>query len=142
MRLIIATIAGFVAMFITNGLMAAAVIGPLFEDRYEEIVSTSPQVPALIAGYLLIAAVMALLYPRLQVGSGWLSRSLIAGALVGAAAFLGTHAVISGYTTIDPLGFVLSGALDSAGPIAGMIAIGYVYQRSSRDNAPLAAVRG
>jgi hypothetical protein len=63
MRLIIATIAGFVAMFITNGLMAAAVIGPLFEDRYEEIVSTSPQVPALIAGYLLIAAVMALLYP-------------------------------------------------------------------------------
>jgi len=73
---------------------------------------------------------MALLYPRLQVGSGWLSRSLIAGALVGAAAFLGTHTVISGYTTIDPLGFVLSGALDSAGPIVGMIAIGYVYQRA------------
>lgn len=129
MRVLVTTVAGFAAMFITNGLMAVAVIGPLFEERYEEIVASNPQVPALIAGYLLIAVVMALLYPRLQVGSGWLSRSLIAGALVGAPAFLGTHTVISGYTTIDPLGFVLSGAIASAGPIVGMIAIGYIYER-------------
>jgi len=43
MRLVVATIAGFAGMFITNGLMAAAVIGPLFEERYDEIVAASPR---------------------------------------------------------------------------------------------------
>ena len=81
MRMLAATFAGLVGMFVTNGLMAAAVIGPLFEDRYEEIVAPSPEIPALIAGYLLIALVLALLYPRLRIGAvgcrgaSWLARS-------------------------------------------------------------------
>jgi Na+/H+ antiporter NhaC len=130
MRAITAIIAGFVGMFVTNAIMAVAVIGPLVEERYEEVVASSPRLATLAAGYLLIAVVMALLYPRLQVGASWLSRSVIAGALVGLAAFPGTHTVISGYTTIDATGFVISGLLDSAGPIVGMIAIGYIYQRA------------
>jgi len=132
MRTVVAAIAGFVGMFVTNGFLAAAVIGPLFEERYAEIVASSPQLPALLGGYLVIALVMALLYPRLQVGSGWLSRSLSGGALVGLAAFLGTHTVISGYTTIDATGFIVSGLFDSLGPLVGMLAIGYVYQRGEQ----------
>lgn len=130
MRVVVATIVGFIGMFVTNAIMAAAVIGPFFEERYGEIVASSPQLPALIGGYLVIAFVMALLYPRLQIGSSWLSRGLLGGALVGLAAFLGTHMVITGYTTIDAAGFVVSGLLDSLGPIVGMLAIGYVYYRS------------
>jgi hypothetical protein len=126
-------LAGFVTMFITNGLMAAVVIGPLFESRYESIVANPANFPLLILGYLIIAVAMALLYPRLQPGGSWLSHSLQVGVFFGLAVFLGTHTVISGYTTIDATGFILSGMFDSVGPMVGMVAIGYAHHRSQQD---------
>jgi hypothetical protein len=54
------------------------------------------------------------------------------------AAFLGTHTIISGYTTVDTLGFMLSGALGSLGPIAGMVAIGYVHARGEVNSTSVA----
>ena len=129
MRTLLAALAGFVVMFAVNGLLAALVIGPLVEDRYEEVIADEPSFGLLIAGYVIIAIAMALLYPRLQPGVNWLSTSLIAGAFVGGAAFLGVHTVITGYTNIDALGFISSGAFDSLGVIAGMLAVGYVYER-------------
>lgn len=73
LRILLAALAGFITMFITNGIMAAVVIG---------------------------------------------------------AIFLGTHTVISGYTTIDTTGFILSGLFDSIGPAVGMVTIGYIHHRT------------
>lgn len=129
MRTLIAALAGFVVMFVVNGLLAAMVIGPLVEDRYEAVIASEPRFAVLIVGYLIIAVAMALLYPRLRPGDSWLSTSLSAGALIGIATFLGTHTVIAGYTTVDTLGFVISGAFDSLGPMLGTVAIGYVFER-------------
>lgn len=125
-----ATLAGFVTMFITNGILAAVVIGPLFESRYADVVADPASFPLLIVGYLIIAGAMAILYSRLQPTRNWLSQSLVAGALVGTAIFLGAHTVISGYTTLDAPGFILSGLFDSIGPAVGMVTIGYIDQRS------------
>ena len=125
----LAAFAGFMTMFIVNGLMAAVVIGPLFESRYEAVVADSVNFPLLVLGYTIIAIAMALLYLQLQPNPNWFQRSLSAGLLVGAAIFFGTHTVITGYTTIDVVGFVLSGLFDSVGPALGMVAIGYVYHR-------------
>jgi len=129
MRSLLAALAGFVVMFAVNGLLAALIIGPLVENRYEEVIADEPSFGLLIAGYLIIAIAMALLYPRLQPGVNSLSTSLISGTLIGGAAFLGVHTVIAGYTSIDALGFIISGAFDSLGVIAGMLAVGYVYER-------------
>ena len=60
----------------------------------------------------------------------WLARSAATGMLMGLAIFLGAHTVIAGYTTIDAAGWILSGLLDSAGPLVGMMTIGYIYQRT------------
>lgn len=129
LRTFLITLAGFVPMFITNGLMAAFVIGPLFEHRYQDIVANPTSFPLLILGYLIIAVAMTLLYSRLKPTENWFSQSLLIGALFSLAGFLGTHTVISGYTTIDATGFIFSGLFDSLGPIMGMLAIGYSYQR-------------
>lgn len=128
-RILLPALAGFIVMFITNGLMAAAVIGPLFEESYAEIVAETARFPLLILGYLIIAVAMAVLFSRLQPGQSWLAQGLIAGGLVGTAVFLGTHTVIAGYTTLDPAGFILSGLFDSLGPTLGMIAIAYTRHR-------------
>jgi len=129
LRTLLAALAGFITMFITNGIIAAAVIGPLFESRYQSIVADPVRFPLLIVGYLIIAIAMTMLYARLQPTASWLSQSLAAGILVGPAIFLGTHTVISGYTTIDATGFVLSGLFDSIGPAVGMVTIGYIHHR-------------
>jgi hypothetical protein len=129
LRTTLATMGGFVSMFITNGILAAAVIGPLFEARYHEFVAEPVNYGLLAAGYLIIALALALLYPRLAPTAGWFPRSLVAGVLVGLAIFLGAHTVIAGYTVLDPLGFILSGLLDSLGPAVGMVTVGFVYAR-------------
>ena len=129
-RFVISVLAGFVTMFITNGVMAAAVIGPLFESRYEEVVADPTSFPLLIVGYFIIAVAMTILYSRLQPTQNWLTQSLVAGVLVGTAVFLGAHTVISGYTTIDPTGFILSGLFDSIGPAVGMVTIGLIQHRT------------
>ena len=129
LKIVLTALAGFVTMFITNGIMAAAIIGPLFEDQYRDIVADPVHFPLLIAGYFIIAVAMAALYPRLQPTPRWLPQSLAVGVLLGLAIFLGTHTVISGYTTINATGFVLSGLFDSLGPVVGMITIGYIHHR-------------
>lgn len=129
LRTALATVGGFVTMFITNGILAAAVIGPLFEARYRQFVAAPVNYALLAAGYLIIALALALLYPRLAPTASWFIRSLSVGALVGLAIFLGAHTVIAGYTVLDPLGFILSGLLDSLGPTVGMVTIGFVYAR-------------
>ena len=106
-KVLLTAIAGFITMFITNGIMAVAVIGPLFEDRYSSIVADTSSFPLLILGYFIIALSMAALYHRLQPTQNWLSQSFMAGILVGSAIFLGAHTVISGYTTIDATGFCI-----------------------------------
>jgi hypothetical protein len=133
LRTILATVGGFVAMFITNGILAAAVIGPLFEARYRQFVADPVNYGLLALGYLIIALALALLYPRLAPTSSWLPRSVVAGALMGLAIFLGTHTVLSGYMALDPVAFILSGLFDSLGPTVGMVAIGFVYARMGLD---------
>ena len=130
MKTLLAALAGFITMFITNGLIAAVIIGPLFEERYREIVANPLHFPLLIIGYLIIAVAMALLYPRLKPTHNWLGHSAIAGVLIGMSIFLGAHTVIAGYTTIDAVGWILSGLFDSIGPFVGMLTIGYIYHRS------------
>ena len=132
MRILLSAIAGFVTMFITNGVMAAAVIGPLFESRYRDIVADTISYPLLIAGYLIIALAIATLYPRIKPTQRWLSQSLTLGVTIGLAVFLGTHTVISGYTTIDASGFILSGLFDSLGPVIGTVTIGFIHHRTGR----------
>jgi uncharacterized BrkB/YihY/UPF0761 family membrane protein len=130
MKTLLAAFAGFITMFITNGLMAAVIIGPLLEERYREIVANPVRFPLLIIGYLIIAVAMALLYPRLKSTQNWLSHSVITGVLIGMSVFLGAHTVIAGYTTIDAVGWITSGLFDSIGPLVGMVTIGYIYHRS------------
>lgn len=129
MKTVLAAFVGFIAMFITNGLMAAVIIGPFLEERYREIVATPVRFPLLIIGYLIIAVAMALLYPRLKTAQNWLSHSVVVGILIGLSVFLGTHTVIAGYTTIDAIGWITSGLFDSLGPVVGMVTIGYIYHR-------------
>jgi hypothetical protein len=127
---LLAALAGFVTMFITNGLMAAVVIGPLFEERYQAIIANPQRFPILIIGYLIVALAMALLYPRLNPLHSWLTRGVIAGILIGLSIFLGAHTVIAGYTTIDAVGWILSGLFDSVGPLVGMVTSAYIYHRT------------
>lgn len=130
MKTLLAALAGFVTMFVTNGLLAVVVIGPLFEERYRELIAIPQRFPLLIIGYLIIAIALALLYPQLKPTHSWLPRSITAGILVGLSIFLGAHTVIAGYTTIDPIGWILSGLFDSIGPMVGMLTIGYIYHRT------------
>jgi hypothetical protein len=128
-KTLLAALAGFATMFVTNGLMAALVIGPLFEERYGAMIARPQRFPLLVGGYLLIALALALLYPQLKGAPHWLARSATAGMLLGLAIFLGAHTVIAGYTTLDAAGWILSGLFDSIGPLVAMVTIGYVYQR-------------
>lgn len=112
----------FVAMFVVNGAMAALIIGPLLEGRYEEIVASSPMVVALVAGYGLIAISLVAIHHLTRAGSDW-ARTTVVGVLAGAGIFLGPHVVQAGYTNIDSFGWVVSGLLDSAGPLAALLAL-------------------
>jgi uncharacterized membrane protein YraQ (UPF0718 family) len=146
-RLVFAGLAGTVASLITNGIMATVVIGPFFEERYRDVVANSIDIPLLIAGYLIIGVALAALYPRIQFAGAWYVRSLFVGGVLGAAVFLGSHAIIAAYTTIDAMAFVASGLFDSFGPVIGAIAVGIVYRRAEvrgpdLTNAPDAARRG
>lgn len=112
----------FVVMFVVNGAMAALVIGPLLEDRYEDIVASSPNPLLLMAGYGLIAISLVAMHHMMRIGTDP-ARTTIAGLVAGLAIFLGTHVVQAGYTNIDAVGWVASGLLDSVGPFAAMWAL-------------------
>lgn len=48
---------------------------------------------------------------------------------MGLAIFAGTHAVQAGYTTIRPVGWILSGVADAVGPTAAMAALSMLAGR-------------
>lgn len=129
-KIVLAALAGFVTLFITNGLMAAVVIGPLFEDRYRDSVADPTNFPLLVIGYLIQAIAITIIYAGIQPAQNWFTQSLKIGISLGLAMFLGTHTIISGYTTIETVGFILSGLFDSLGPVIGTITIAYIYQRN------------
>ncbi len=134
MAKIIAPLVGFALTFINNMLMAVLIITPFLDHRLEVTVKDPSllNMPALIAGYLLMNIVMAFVYPRVMLGgASWLRKSVILGSLFGVATFVSVHLVLVGYTTIDPMAFILSGILDAIGPLVGMIGIGFVYRKSA-----------
>ena len=132
LRTLLLAVAGFVPMFVTNGLLAAFVIGPLLEHRYQDIIASPGNFPLLIAGYLIIALAMVFLFNEVKLSTNWLQQGLTVGLLVGLLGFFGTHTVLTGYTSLDPFGFIVSGLFDSLGPTLGMLAIAYVGHRSRK----------
>lgn len=122
-------IVAFLVMFVVNGAMAALVIGPLLEHRYGEVVATRARPAPLIVGYLLIAAAVTVVHRLAAVGADR-RRGLLLGVCMGLAIFAGTHAVQAGYTTINPVGWILSGVADAVGPTAAMVALSVLAGRT------------
>jgi len=115
-------VVAFLVMFLTNGATAAIVIGPLLQHRYADVVATTVQPGLLIAGYLLIAVAVTVVHDMAAVGADR-RRALQLGASLGLAIFAGSHLVQAGYTTMDPVGWILSGVADAAGPTLAVVAL-------------------
>ena len=123
-------LAGLLSMFVVNAILALAVIDPLFGDEYPELTAGGAgfDFPFLIAGYTLIAGVIAVVH-RLSPVAPWPVAGLRAGGLVALASFAGVHLVQAGYTLTDNTAWILSGVIDTAGPMVGGLTAAFVASR-------------
>jgi len=127
-RWVLRVLVAFLVMFVVNGAVAALVIGPLLERRYGDVVATAVRPAPLVVGYLLIAVGVTVVHRVAAVGADR-RRAFLLGACMGLAIFAGAHAVQAGYTTMDPVGWILSGVADAAGPTIAMVALSALEDR-------------
>ena len=142
-RFAIVALAGFVAMFAVNALLAVAVIDPLFGDEYPELTGEGAafDIAPLAGGYLLIAVAIAAVYRAAPRGP-WPAAGLRAGGLVAVASFGGVHLVQAGYTLTDNTAWILSGAIDMAGPVVAGLVAAFVASRLGAPAAPAERIAG
>lgn len=127
----LAILAGAVTTFMVNTLLAMFVIGPFF-NKALGVVRTMEQGlhwPAMLVGYLGLAAILAFLYPRLDLGGEhFLFKGAMVGLLLGLAVFTCGHLVIAGWSTIPAGPMLWSGLLDAAAVVVGGMAAGVVFR--------------
>ena len=129
-KTILAIILGFVVTFAVNTIIAFTIIGPLFNQALG-IVRTPDQglnVPAILAGYLLVAAGMTWIIQNVEYAS-WMKAGIIVGALTGIMIFVAGHMIIAGWSTINSSALIYAGLFDAISPIVGGAAISYVLKR-------------
>ena len=125
-RTLIALVATTVAMSVCGAAIAMAmspVVAPLFGAYVRDPNKEGLNAPSLMAGYVVIALVLAMLHRQVQPLSRVASAQL--GLTLGTAVFLGDHLVTAGWSSIPALPMLISGLLDPA-----QVAVGPVTSRS------------
>lgn len=127
-RSVLAAVGGFVTMFFAASGIAVAMrpwIGPMLAPYVRSDSEGLAFVP-LISGYIVIAAVVGWLSPRVESGQrGWRHGAFV-GLSVGVPVFLGDHLVTAGWSKLPALPMVLSGLMDSLSVGAGGIVVALI----------------
>ena len=136
-KMILSTLAGFVAMFALAYLWHVIVMGSFYDEQFANTARAAPQFPFIVLAYLVLAILMAYIYPIGYKGGTAVSEGIKFGILIGLLSALPSNLVTYGVSNVPSL----------AGPIVdaiwhvleqgvGGIVVALVY---GRNQAPAAS---
>ncbi len=131
---LIATLAGFVATFVGNTLLAIFVLGPLVNARLRisrDPVADGLNFPAILAGYLGLTLFLVWLVPHMR-SATWVRRGLVAGIATGTAANVSSYLIVAGWSIADGPAMLFSGVIDALATVLGALVIAFILRTPER----------
>ena len=115
-KMLFALIAGFIAMFLLSGLWYTLIMADFYEANSPSTAFAEPKMQFIVLGYLILALLMAYIYPLGHKGGS----PLIEGLKFG---------VVMGLLWILPIGVVLFGVIESSGTLLVVDAIWHLVEQ-------------
>lgn len=131
-KFILSALFGFLGLFVANSIVALFLLGPMLNAYFGSYVRTNQQglhIPAILSGYIILAVVMAYLYPKLKWNIGWIKRGLAFGLSMGAAVSLGGHLITAGWSTIPAFPMAVSGVIDALTATVGGVIVAFINNK-------------
>ena len=115
-KMLFAIIGGFVAMFALSGLWHMLIMADFYEANSSSTAFAEPKMQFIVLGYLILALIMAYIYPLGYKGGSSVTEGLKFGLIIGLLWIL-------------PIGVVLYGVMESSGTLLVVDAIWHIVEQ-------------
>jgi len=126
-KMFLAVVVGFIVMFALAGLFHLVIMGDFFREK----LGGEPMMQHVILSYLILAILMAYIYPHGYKGGSFVKEGLRFGILMGLMARLPLEVIQLGYGRADVSFVVIEAVWHMVEQGIGGIAIAYMYGRSA-----------
>ena len=126
-KLIPALVVGFVVMFVLGFLWHSVIMTDFYQEQYKDVWRADTKIPFIVLGYLVLALLMAYLYPVGYKGGSPAAEGIRFGILIGLLWVL-PHGLVSHATeNITLTGIIVDAIWHVVEEGAGGIAVAMVY---------------
>jgi hypothetical protein len=125
-----AVVGGFFAMFILSGLWQRVILKSFYTEHLTATLA-EPNILFIVLGYLILAALMAYLYPLGYKGGSPLKEGLRFGIIIGLLWYLPFNVIMIGVVGKSGTLIVVDGLWRLVEQGVGGIVIGYFYRSKS-----------
>ena len=130
-KLILATVLGFVVMFLISGLWYLIIMKGYYNEQFPEVFRQESKMIWIAIGYLVGAFLLALIYPIGYKGGAPMSEGLRFGILMGLFIALPMGLTLYGVYTIPLIPSIINIVYQVVEKGIGGLFIGLVYGKSS-----------
>jgi len=110
-KVILSTLAAFIAMFALSYLWHVVVMGNFYQEQFANTARATPEFPFIILAYLVLAILMAYIYPTGYKGGTAVSEGMKFGILIGLLTALPSNLVTYAVSNVPSFirGFIFTG---------------------------------
>jgi len=130
-KLILATVLGFVVMFLISGLWYLIIMKGYYNEQFSEVFRQESKMIWIAIGYLVGAFLLALIYPIGYKGGAPMNEGLRFGILMGLLIALPMGLTLYGVYTIPLIPTIINIVYQVVEKGIGGLFIGLVYGKSS-----------
>jgi hypothetical protein len=131
-KLILATVLGFVVMFLISGLWYLIIMKGYYNEQFSEVFRQESKMIWIAIGYLVGAFLLALIYPIGYKGGAPMNEGLRFGILMGLLIALPMGLTLYGVYTIPLIPTIINIVYQVVEKGIGGLFIGLVYGKSSK----------
>ena len=126
-KLLLASVGGFVVMFLLSWLWHELLMVGFYETNGADVMREQPDMVPITLGYVVLAVLMALVYPMGYKGGAPLQEGMRFGAIVGLLWVLPLMLILSGVWNWPLTGALVDGGWHVVEQAVGGIVIGMIY---------------